>query len=226
MFFTFAFISSLISYEVEINAISEKGNSLFGEIKTQKDVQIGSSGIVIKNLQDDFQAIISYVELVSENQVRFYPFETLRQVNLPKGLWKPQVGDTIRFKENYNRAIILAKNFNSFVKIEKKFDKFWIHSDIFTATLSSIGHKQPLKNDFQYFCQEHSVGLIYIEFQDEVKKVDCLSLKVMEFIPMKFEKSNIQKPFYSRIKVIDSNMFGDGINEIVDFEKYYRKLIE
>jgi len=37
--------------------------------------------------------------------------------------------------------------------------------------------------------------LIYIEFKDEVKKIDCLSLKEIDSSPMKFDSADIQKPF-------------------------------
>jgi len=222
IFLILVLITGLISFEVEIQDILKNGNA---KIEIQDKLQIGNSGIVIKNLKDGFKVITAYAELIAIDEVHFYPFVTLKQDNLPHGLWKPENGDIVRFQENYNRAVILAKSFNSFIQISKRFNQEWIHSDIFTATLSSIGHKTPLKEDFQYFCQEHSIGLIYIELKDEIKKVDCLSLKTLETIPMKFENLSFQKPFYSRIKKIDSNIFGDGIDDIQDFDKYYRGLI-
>jgi len=214
--------SSLFSELVEIQSVSENGK--YGKIS--QNIPIGSSGIVIKTLQNGSQAIISYAEMQKDNKILFYDFMTLNQENIPKGLWKPEAGDSIRFQENYQRAVILAKDYNSYLKIKNQFSKDWIHPDLFSATLSSIGHQKPLVDDFHYFCREMSIGLIYIGFSDEVLKVDCLSLKVIETFSQKFKVESIQKPFYSRIKKIDTNWFGAGIKEIVDFETYYRNLVK
>jgi len=214
--------SSLFSELFEIQSVSDNGK--YGKIS--QNIQIGSTGIVIKTLANGSQAIISYAEMQKDNQILFYDFITLNQENIPKGLWKPKAGDFIRFQENYKRAVILAKDYNSYLQIKNKFSQDWIHPDLFSATLSSIGHQKPLPEDFHYFCRETSVGLIYIGFTDEVLKVDCLSLKVIDTFSQKLKSESTQKPFYSRIKKIDTNWFGAGIKEIVDFEKYYRKLIK
>ena len=221
IFIVIALVSQLISYEVE--TVFGKDNQ-FGKVQTG-ELQIGTTGIVIKTFSNSSEAIISYSEVIEKDKVKFYDFETLKQNNLPRGLWKPQKGDRIRFKENYERSFIIAKNFNSFVKIQKSFEKNWIHPDIFSATLNFIGNKTPLKEDFHYFCREYSIGLIYIGFTDEVKKIDCLSLKEIESFQMKLDSQDTQKPFYSRIKEIDSSWFS-GTGDIKDYEKYYLNLIK
>ena len=222
IFIVIIFMTQLISYEVEIQIVFGKDKQ-FGKIETG-DLKIGTTGIVIKILQNNSKVIIAYAEIVEKDKVSFYEFETLKQVNLPKGLWKPQNGDIIRFKENYERALIISKNFNSFVKIRKRFDQNWVNPDIFSANLDLLRHKKPLKIDFKNFCKEYSVGLIYIGFSDEVKKIDCLSLKVVESFNMKLDSKTTKKPFYSRIKEIRSNWFGNK-DDIVDYEKYYQNLI-
>jgi hypothetical protein len=197
-----------------------------GEVEESLELPVGTTGIVIKTLPNNYQAVISYGEVEKDKRVKFYEFETLEQENLPHGLWKPEKGDKIRFEENYDRALIVAKNLDHFLRISKMFRKEWVHPDIFTATLSTIGHKSPLKDDFHYFCREHSVGLLYIGLDDGVYEVDCLSLKEINLHSGDFKTDDIQKPMYSRVNEIDSNWFGEGINDIPDFEEYYRKLIK
>jgi len=214
--------TSLFSELVEIQSVSDNGK--YGKIA--QNIQIGTTGIVVKTLENGFHSIVSYAEMQQDGKILFYDFMTLNQQNIPKGLWKPQAGDSIRFQENYKRAMILARDYNSYIQIKKKFSQEWIHPDLFASTLSSIGHQTPLSDDFHYFCRENSIGLLYIGFADEVLKVDCLSLKVIDTISQSFKADSTQKPFYSRIKKIDTNWFGAGIKEIVDFENYYRNLIK
>jgi hypothetical protein len=207
----------------EITSISEDGE--FGEIADFETLELGNSAIVIRDIAEDYKSIISYAILEDGGKVKFLPFETLEQENLPKGKWKPAVGDKIRFGENYNRAFVIAKNYEDFIETEKSFKKVWIHPDLFTATLSTIGHQSPQKEDFSYFCKEHSIGLIYFALNDEVKEVDCLSMTQLKSHKKSFKEGDIQKPFYSRIEDIDTNWIGEGINPIPDFETYYRDLI-
>jgi len=223
IFFSLLLFSKLLSLELSWVDESHK----YGEFAEDVNYKVGTTGIVIKQLSDEYSAIISYAEVISLNRVKFKPFKTLFQENLPRGLWKPEVGDRVRFEENYHRALIIAKNFDDYLTVSKKFSKEWVHPDLFTATLSSIGHRSPLKEDFNYFCREHSIGLVYFALQDGVKKVDCLSMVEIDNYPMKlYSGDEYQKPFYSRIKEIDSNWIGEGINDIPDFEKYYRELIK
>jgi hypothetical protein len=213
----------LLSFETKLVKVDKGGE--FGEIA---NVGIkGTTGVVIHNINGDFESIISYVEVVDGQKVKFLPFTTLEQDNLPYGTWKPKVGDRVLLENNYHRAIILSKNFDHFSKIRREFQKEWFHPDIYTATLNEIGHKSPLLEDFQYFCKEHSIGLVYIGFSDEVKTVDCLSMRQVGGKKLDLtQNSSVQKPFYSRIKEIDANWFGDGTEDIEDFESYYRELIE
>lgn len=206
-----------------------KLNSVDGDIgkfATKLPYPVGTTGIVIHDLPQGYSSIVSYCETTSSNSVKFYPFDTLKQENLPHGKWKPSKGDRVRFQENYHRAMIIAKNFNDYLETYRKFKKEWIHPDLFSATLSTRGHRSPLKEDFNYFCKEHMVGLIYIALRDEVAIVDCLSMKKVDSYPMEFPDGEVQKPFYSRIKEIKANWFGEGRDDISDFEKYYRRLIE
>ncbi len=214
--------SYLISFETEI--VSVFGNS--GKIR--HILPKGSTGIVIKKIDENFEAIVSYCEVTSKNgKVQFSKFKTLIQDSLPYGNWTPQVGDKVIFENNYKRASILAKNFDDYNTIRRSFKREWVHPDIFTATLNSIGHTSPLLEDFQYLCKEHSIGLIYIGFKESVKVVDCLSMKEIEEkkIILSVGKS-IQKPFYSRIKKIEANWFGEGVEEIRNFESYYKGILE
>ena len=216
------------------------GTFLFGETYWQLDkvdanggtftkklpYAIGTTGVVIRDLSNGYSSIIAYCEITSSNRVKFLNFDTLNQENLPKGKWQPKAGDRVRFEENYHRALIIAKNLDDYLEVSKRFKKEWIYSDLFSATLTTIGHRSPLREDFNYFCKEHLVGLIYIALHDEVAIVDCLSMTKVESYPMEFHKGTTQKPFYSRIKEIDSNWFGDGKDDIPDFESYYRGLIK
>jgi hypothetical protein len=212
-------LNALFSWElIEVSKDLKTG-------KIDKNIQKGITGILIKKLNSDLNPIISYVEATGENNVKFYSFENLKQESLPTYDLKPEIGDKIRFFENYDRALIIAKNFNSYLDIKKSFQQEWVHPDIFAATLSSRGHISPLKRDFIYICKEHFIGLLYFQIDDEVKIVDCLSMTQIKSQKITFSKDlTVKVPFYHRLKEIDTNWFGEGSEEFENFNDYYNHL--
>jgi hypothetical protein len=220
--FIFVFTVSLLSETVQIQKV-EDGKAFFEKDPNLKN---GVSGIIYRKINEKYSSIVSYIIVVDSGVGKLVEFTTLAQDNLPHGKWKPEKGDTIRFFENYNNALIVSKNFDSYLKISKKFQKNWVHPDIFAITLNSIGHPSPLIGDFQYFCREHSVGLIYFQLNNEIKVADCFSMREVEKFSFVSPNGSIQKPFYSRVEEIDGNWFGEGKDEIEDYEKYYKSLLE
>jgi hypothetical protein len=218
----FIFLSlSLFSQTVEIQKVENE--KIF--FQHQNGLKIGMTGIVIHKVSEKYESIIAYVSILENGVGQIFQFTTLAQENLPHGKWKPESGDKIRFHENYERSVLLTRNFDSYIKTTRQKDENWIHPDIFAVTLNSLGHQSPLLGDFQYFCREHSIGKIYIQFDTELKVVDCLSMREIDSFPLTFE-GETEKPFYSRVKDIDANWFGEGKEEIEDFEAYYKSLLE
>ncbi len=214
---------SLFADNLKINEIEK--NREFGKISA-KNLEIGETGFVIKQLANNNKIVIAYGEFLGGDRVHFLKFDALRQENLPKGKWLPEVGDIIEFKNNSNRALIIADSFEKYLQIEKKFDRDWIHPDLFATVLTINGHQSPLLSDFIEFCEENSVGRIFFGFKNKIVETECLSMREIKNYSFSGRIGELQKPFYSRIEKINPNWFGEGTNEIGEFESYYRSILE
>ena len=92
--------------------------------------------------------------------------------------------------------------------------------------LTINGHRSPLLSDFREFCEENSVGRIFFSFKNSIVETDCLSMREISSYLVIKKAGEIQKPFYSRIEEIEPNWFGEGKDEIGEFESYYRSILE
>ncbi len=223
---TFLGLTSLIfSNNFKILEIDKSGE--FGKISTNSNlIHIGETGIVEKRINNNHSSIISYGEYLGNGKVYFKIFNALEQENLVRGNWKPNIGDNLLFRTNSNRAIIIADSFENYLQIEKKFNRDWIHPDLFKMVLTINGHRSPLLSDFREFCEENSVGRIFFSFKNSIVETDCLSMREISSYLVIKKAGEIQKPFYSRIEEIEPNWFGEGKDEIGEFESYYRSILE
>lgn len=198
----------------------------FGQFESNSDIKVGMTGVVERVFKYGYSSIIAYAEVIESGKVKLSEFDLLNQESLSKGLWKPKTGDRISFRLDYNRALIIAPNRENYLAIESSITQDSIHPDIFSATLNSNGQVRPLKEDFRYICQQHHIGVVYLNYDNKVDVLDCLSgVKIDSLnIQLKNRDGDVQKPFFSRIKKLKADLFGSGTDEFKDYDRYYREL--
>ncbi len=189
---------------------------------------IGSSGVVIHHFDKEHATIVAGVELIEPNRVRFTMFNALKQESLPTPNILPKINDEVILNYLYDRGVVIAPNFKTYEEIVKKHPEIeWVHPDLFAAQLSQYQNPAPTKKDFQNFCNKYALGIVYFAIENNGFFVDCQSFKKVARETITKKGVEIQLPFYSRIKEIETswlNFYGSG--EITNYDNYYNNLME
>lgn len=212
-----------------LDTVSDDGTA--GTIKTAR-VEPGVSGFLIRHFTPEHSAIIAnavvsaYDEAQGIVHVDFSEYTGLRQNSLPKGEWQPAAGDEVILAFAYDRATLLAPNADIYRKLTSRINTVdWVHPDTLATYLSYKGHPTPIKADLSGFCSVMTAGLLMLYLDDALFTVDCHSLAVLQISQADLTYENTKLPFYSRVKEIDANWFGEGSGELDSYEPYYYELL-
>jgi len=190
---------------------------------------IGTSGIILHKINAKHETILARAEVISNNentQLKILPFTDLIQEALPTLSTIPAVGDTVKLGWMHERVLLVAPTKNTYDQVTaSQKDKTFVNSDLFAVAISKEGHPSPLQSDLQSFCLDYDIGVIQFIVGKKIYKVDAYSFKVLEMIEVNFPQEKAQLPFYSRIKEINADMWGEGSDEIEHYENYYLSLL-
>jgi hypothetical protein len=196
-----------------------------------EQIDTGMSGFVIHEITPEHTSILKNAVVESFDKeskmatIKMSEFNLLSSSALPSGKWKVKVGDFVQLAFGYSRAILIAPTEEIYHKISKSVKTQWIHPDIFAAILSYNGHPTPLKEDFDAFSDMNSVGLLFLYLDKRVYTLDIKTFKILSITDTPIEQDTPQLPFYSRIKEIDANWFGEGSDRLQKYEPYYYELL-
>ncbi len=192
--------------------------------------QIGMYGGVVHWFNAKHSIALAWVEVTDiEGEtitLKMKPIFALEQSALPSGNWEVQVGDEVVMGYNYHRALLIAPDASVYKKVTQYHpERKWVHPDIFATTLSANGHPSPLSEDFSQICRANNIGLVSIYFDKSLLTLDCHSFKILENKSTTLSSEEPQRPFYTRVHNIEANWFGDGSDEIEEYNAYYISLI-
>jgi hypothetical protein len=227
----FIFTISLFGGVIKSPIVTLNEDASVATIKINK-VDVGVSGFVVHKLDDDITTILKNVVVTSFDKesstatLSLFEFEELKQNSLPSGHWKVEVGDTVVLAFGYTRALLIAPSEEIYYRVTKATDQLqWIHPDLFAMVLSFNGHPTPLKEDFYKMSVGGSIGLVFFYLDQNLYTVDARSLKVLNISPAPLKQDELKLPFYSRVEEIDANWFGEGSDELTEYEPYYFGLL-
>ncbi|MDD5052410.1 MAG: plasminogen-binding N-terminal domain-containing protein [Sulfuricurvum sp.] len=192
----------------------------------------GMSGFILRQFDTTHSTIISsaIVEQVNPSNkhaiLKLSPYDGLRQNSLPSGQWSPKSSDTAVLGYDYERALLIAPNDDTYDTITKSMQGIeWIHPDNYATYLSYEGHPTPLVKDFQEYCTANSIGLLYIQSAQTLFTLDCKSFTLLEFTPSLVKEETSMTPFYTRVPKIRAAWWGEGSSRLDKFEPYYLEQI-
>lgn len=196
------------------------------------EVDIGVSGFVVRILAPDHSMIVSSATVISfekESQkatLKLEPYTLFRNNNLPTLKLKPKAGDKVILAYGYDRGLLIAPNEEIYYTLTRAMkNETFVHPDVFATLLSYHGHPTPLKEDFSGFCSNVTVGLLFFYLEKKLYTVDCHSFRILNVQDAPLEQHSKKLPFYSRIEKIEANWFGEGSDELEDYEPYYYELL-
>jgi hypothetical protein len=195
-------------------------------------IDIGMSGFVVHKFTDEHASILknaivdSYDEQTKIATLKLSEYDDLQHSALPRGKWDVSVGDKVVLAFGYSRALLIAPNEEIYNKITKNAKTVqWIHPDIFATILSMNGHPTPIEEDFKEMSISANTGLFFFYLDKKLYTLDARSFKILNISEISFEQKNIKLPFYSRIDKIDKAWFGEGSEELQDYEPHYFSLM-
>ena len=213
----------------KVVSIDEQNKTLTINIKK---INVGMSGFVVHQFAPTHSSILKNVTVVSFDEskgvatLKMSKYNDLVNSALPKGKWKVKVGDTVTLAYAYSRALLIAPTEEIYYRITKSAASVqWIHADLFATILSFAGHPTPLKTDFETMAKSASVGLVFFYLDKQLYTVDIRSFKILNISPAPLHQDGMKLPFYSRIDEIDAAWWGEGSDELEDYEPYYYGLL-
>jgi len=196
-----------------------------------KKADVGMSGFIVHEVAENHSSIlwnITVVEYDKESKIatlKLSEFDALKNNALPTGKWQAVEGDSVELAFGYTRALLVAPSEEIYHQITKSVKVQWVHPDIFAMILSYRGHPTPLKEDFHAMSIATSVGLFFVYLDEKLYTVDIKSFKILNISDAPLVQDAVQLPFYSRVESIEANWWGEGSDELSDYESYYYGLL-
>ena len=208
------------------NSASSKIISIDKEYATIESVEIlkGTSAIVVREF-NNHKIIVSYAVAISNNRIKLKEYTNLKQDSFPKPISKPKIGDSVMFGFYDQRSMIIAPNKTIYDRLKSTTDKELIHPDLLAVHLNNNGVVNPTKKDFNYMCNEYSIGTLEFVVLDNIYSVDCLSFNILKTTSLKVTNKETRLPFYSRLDEIKKNLFNFS-EDIKNYDEYYKKLLD
>ncbi len=198
-------------------------------IKSSQNIVLGSSGIVTHTFENGVSTIVAAAKVIkidnNKATIRFEVFKQSAQTAFPKPGILPAVGDKVTLNYLYNRALIVAPNYNVYKEVTNHFKEIeWIHPDIVAVYLAKIYRPNPDREVFEKVCKINSAGIIFFALNNNGYFVDCNNFEILKKVKTGYIKT-AQVPFYSRVKDIETSWLKWGGSNITDYNSYYMNLI-
>ena len=229
IFFLFWSTAALFGALIESEIESIEGNKATIRVD---NANVGMSGFVVHTLAPDRSTIVNSAEVVAYDPtskkatVELKEYTLFKNNNLPSLKLSAQKGDTVVLAYGYGRGLVIAPNEKIYYTLTRAMkDEIFVHPDVFATLLSYHGHPTPLKEDFTGFCDNVSVGLLFFYLEQNLYTVDCHTFKILGTQSAPLKQTKEQLPFYSRVEKIEANWFGEGSDELEDYEPYYYELL-
>jgi len=223
-------VLSLFAGMIKAPLLSVDQTTGIATVKLNK-VDVGVSGFLVHSIAKNHSSILWNVTVVNYDKeskiatLQLSEFDALRNNALPTGKWKAVEGDMVELAFAYSRAVLISPSEEIYHQITKSVKIQWVHPDIFATILSYRGHPTPLKEDFDAMHIATSVGLLFIYLDKKLYTVDMRSFKILNISDAPLVQDSVKLPFYSRVDHIEANWWGDGSDELTDYESYYYMLL-
>jgi hypothetical protein len=199
---------------------------------TAENLREGMSGFILRKFDATHSTIIANARVEQTNPangraiLRLSPYDGLRQNSLPSGNWSPKPADTAVLAYDYERALLITPNDDSYYAISKSIAGIeWTHPDNYAAYLSNEGHPTPLVEDFKDYCTANSIGLLYIQSAQTLFTLDCKTFTLLQTTPSLITSEKAMTPFYNRVPTIRAAWWGKGSSRLDSYEPYYLEQI-
>jgi len=229
----FLFSFSLFAAELHLSVASVNDEHSEATVHV-KQIALGVHGFIVRHFTKDHSVIVadayvtSFDETTQVATLTLSEYTGLKQNSLPKGLWKPEVGDEAILAFGYSRAMLLAPDEASYHIITKNIRGVtWVHPDNFATYLSYQAHPTPFEDDLSGYCTLAEIGLLYTYVEGALFTLDCQTLSLIQLTPVILDKTELKMPFFSRVEEIPTSwwVWGAASRIMEDYDEHYLELI-
>ncbi|MEA2073012.1 MAG: plasminogen-binding N-terminal domain-containing protein [Campylobacterota bacterium] len=230
IFLTLFMLSSLVAAVIKAPILSIDEEKQQASVTLER-VDVGVSGFLVHTIVEGHTSILKNVHVVKYDKeskvatLQMSEFNALANNALPTGKWQAKVGDKVELAFGYSRALLVAPSEEIYHQITKSVKVQWVHVDIFATILSYRGHPTPLKEDFDAMNIASSVGLLFIYLDKKLYTIDIKSFAILNISEAPLVQDSVKLPFYSRVETIEANWWGEGSDELEDYEPHYYALL-
>ncbi len=224
-------LSSVFGALVKSPIVSVDLDKNSATIKIAK-IDVGMSGFIVHSLAADHSVILKSIVVESFDKnagvatLKLSPYEDLTHSALPRGKWKVGVGDSAILAFGYTRGLLISPSEEIYHRVTTAPTHLqWVHPDIFATILSFNGHPTPLKEDFIKLGKATSVGLVFFYLDKRLFTVDIKSFKILNISDAPLVQDSVKLPFYTRVAEIEAAWWGEGSDELLDYEPHYYTLL-
>lgn len=168
----------------------------------------GMSGIVIHTYDQGFRAATTYIVQTSSNgstKMLNKPF--MESSNLPNIATKVAPGDKVIGGYLYDNVLLIAPDETTYENITSKYNKKWIHPDLYATFISEKKDGEITKENLASFARAYQIGLVAIVKKNTLELYDPISEQIIAQEALQ-APSQAQYPFFTRFKKIKSGWFG------------------
>jgi pimeloyl-CoA synthetase len=158
----------------------------------------GTSGAVVRNMQDGSKIIVSYVKQINNNQAKIIDTNPLNAKSLAKFKTLADKKDIVIGGVLYEKIAVLAKNKQDFLNIQSTFAINSINPDIFLTYLATKNKSSYNLNDLNEFGKMFGVGIFIIQKDNSLEVIDTISKEVINKVKYNATKGEI-KPFFNNL---------------------------
>jgi len=225
------FVVSIFASVVKSPLVSVDIKNNIATIEIDK-IDVGMSGFVVHKLSEERSVILKNIVVESFDtqtkiaKLKISEYDSLAHNALPNGNWSIKAGDIAVLAFGYTRGFLVAPSEEIYHRVTTATKHLqWVHPDIFATILSLNGHPTPLKEDFEKLSTARSVGLVFFYLDKKLFTVDSKSFKILNISEAPLVQDNVILPFYMRIEEIDAAWWGEGSDELEEYETHYYKLL-
>ncbi len=168
----------------------------------------GMSGVVIHNFGGKLQAVTGYIEqLDNQGKATLLLKDAMPHEKLPSIKTPIQPGDSVIGGYLYDRVLLMAPDAANYEALTQRYDRQWVHPDLFATYLANNGEEKPTKENLKAFARAYQIGLICIVKRDQTILLDPLSGKVVSSSAHAPVTAEANYPFYRRLKPLEHGLF-------------------
>lgn len=172
-------------------------------IQLSSTIPAGMSGIVIHNYGNGLMAITHTTISSGNGEATIQSYSAVNHKNIPDIQTAVTIGDNIIFGNFYNNVLLIAPNQTAYKQITEKFQRTWIHPDIFALAFMKQGQTHLTMSSLKSFAKKNQVGLVLVVTLEKLLVIDPISKKVIGSTRLKTNPNTAVTPFYARFKQLD-----------------------